>query len=396
MKTTIVHLMLLVFALVTFNACEEETTPNVEPETISGDITTDLILTNRSSGVDYVFDGCLDVKAGSILTVEAGVVVEFTQNSCLTISDASVMKAVGTANKPIIFTGQQKTKGYWQGISFFSTNDVNNEMTYCTVEYAGTAKISTSSTAQQGALFVGTTYDDPARVKFNHLTVQHNLNTGLTIYNTSFVEELNNCTFTDNEVPIQVYGQAVGYIDSDNDFSGNQHDRIYWVGQTSGTFTTANYSLRALEVPYYLTTSTYIVDAGGMMTIEAGAKLIVSAGLVIRAEDGGVINMTGTSTQKIIIEGDTHTPSFWDGIYSKTSGKLNMNYVEVSDGGEASGTSEAMIAQVLDGELNVTNCIFSNYDIYGLSYYADMPHNTDIVASNTCNNNAGIGCIWER
>lgn len=396
MKTTIVQLVLLVFVLTMFNACEEEIVPNVEPETIGGDITTDLTLTNRSSGVDYVFDGCIDVKGGAILTVEAGVMVEFTQNSCLTIGDASVLKAIGTANEPILFTGQQKTKGYWQGISFFSTNDVNNEMTYCTVEYAGNAKISTASDAQQGALFVGRTYDDPARVKFSHLIVQHNLNIGLTIYNTSFVDALDNCTFTDNEIPVQVYGQAVDYIDSDNDFSGNQHDRIYWVGQTTGTFMNANYSVHAIDVPYYLTTDSYKVDVGGMMTIEAGAKLIASAGLVMRVEDGGIINMNGTSTQKIIIEGDTHTPSFWDGIYSKEAGKLNMNYVEISDGGEVTFGTQAMIAQISDGELNVTNCVFSNYDIYGLSYYNDMPHNANIVSSNTCNNTAGIGCIWER
>ncbi len=73
-----------------------------------------------------------------------------------------------------------------------------------------------------------------------------------------------------------------------------------------------------------------------------------------------------------------------------------MNYVEISDGGEVTFGTQAMIAQISDGELNVTNCVFSNYDIYGLSYYNDMPHNANIVSSNTCNNTAGIGCIWER
>lgn len=334
--------------------------------------------------------------SSAVLTIEAGVVVEFTQNACLRISDFSVLKAIGTTSKPIVFTGQQKTKGFWQGISFFETNNTENELTYCTIEYAGTAPISTAAGARQAALLVGREFDDPARLKMNNVTIQHNLNTGLYLYSDSFIDEMKSCNFTDNEEPILVNGEAIHYLDADNTFTGNLNDHILWLFKASSTASNANFTLKELAVPYYLGSDSYNIKAGGNMTINAGAKLLVKSGTKLYCTEGGIITMNGTAAKPITIGGESPQPNYWDGIYASFSGKLTMNYVHLSDGGQANTNTEAMVAQTSNGELYVTNCVFSNYAIYGLSYYPSMPHNTNIATSNTCTGSTGMGCILER
>ena len=51
-------------------------------------------------------------------------VIEFAQDTGLAVAGA--LYAVGEEQKPIIFTGEQETKGYWKGISFEYT-DMNRD-----------------------------------------------------------------------------------------------------------------------------------------------------------------------------------------------------------------------------------------------------------------------------
>ncbi len=399
MKTNFIPLLFVTSTLLSLtlfiNSCQKDPIVDLEPEVISTDISITRTLADRSTGVDYRIDGCIDVSGSAVLTIESGVVVEFTQNSCLNVSDFAVLKAVGTANKPIIFTGQQKTKGFWQGISFFETNNTENELTYCTIEYAGTAAVSTASDARQAALIVGKQYKDPARLKMNNVTIQHNLNTGLYLYSDSFIDAMKGCTFTDNEEPILVNGEAIHYLDADNSFTGNLKDHVLWLFSSSSSTANANFTVKELPVPYYLGSDTYAIKAGGNMAINNGATLIVKAGAKLYCTEGGIITMNGTAAKPIVIKGESPQAGYWDGIYASNSAKLTMNYVHLSDGGEASTNKKAMATHLSDGELNVTNCVFSNYSIYGLSYDPDMPHNADISTSNTCTGTTGAGCIWE-
>lgn len=378
-----------------FSACDDEPVVNAEPEIIINDFTISRILADRSTGVDYRIDGCIDVLSSAILTIEPGVVIEFTQNSCLEISDFAVLNAVGTANKPIVFTGQQKTKGFWKGISFSETNNTNNQLAYCTIEYAGN-QLPTASSSNKAALIIGNSTSDPARLVLNNVTVQHNLNAGVYIYADSFVDALKNCTFTDNDEPIIVIGKAIGYLDPDNDFTGNTKDHIVWLTTSADSESdNATFTVKKLAVPYYLGSTSYSSSLGGHLIINAGVRMIMKAGVNMSANQG-TITMNGTANDRIILEGENYAPNTWDGVVARSTGVLNMNYVNVSDGGESSGATQGMITHASNGQLQVTNCIFSNYAYYGLSFASGDPHNADIATSNICTGNTGLGCVYER
>ena len=68
-----------------------------------------------------VADGLLGqpvtVSNGATLTLAAGTVIAGAANSKLTISDGARLVIAGTADKPVIFTGQGQSPGSWQGIN---------------------------------------------------------------------------------------------------------------------------------------------------------------------------------------------------------------------------------------------------------------------------------------
>lgn len=386
-------ILTLLLLTIFFSACDKEITTDVTPEIINSDISTNTTLTNRSTGVDYQIDGCIEILSSAVLTIEPGVVIEFTQNSCLEITDFAVLNAVGTANNPIIFTGQQKTKGFWKGIAFYETNNTNNKLTYCTIEYAGT--LTASNSPYKAALKIGDTMYEPARIALNNVTIQHNLNAGIYIFADSFIDVMKNNTFTDNDIPFVAIGRAVAYLDADNNFTTNTKDQVVWATSSSDPLSdNATFTIKKLPVPYYLGSNDYEANSNGSITIDAGVKMIMKTDATIRA-DAGTITMNGTANNRIIIEGESHIPNAWEGILAINSGLIKMDYVTVNDGGEPFNGKKAVVTQVLHGGLQVTNCIFSNYPYYGLSYEPAYQHNADINTSNTCTGNTGLGCIYE-
>lgn len=73
----------------------------------------------------------------SVVTIEPGTSMEFAQSAGLRVEDNAGLKAVGTASKKIVLTGTTALAGAWSGIEFWFTNNVNNEIAYTTISYAG-------------------------------------------------------------------------------------------------------------------------------------------------------------------------------------------------------------------------------------------------------------------
>src|SRR5690606_16392590 len=86
--------------------------------------------------VDYIMN-CDPVVDGD-LTIDPGVVIAFKSDAGMRIGKYGNGKVQmkGTAEKPIVLTGVNKSKGSWRGIQISSDNKAN-VMEYVTVEYAG-------------------------------------------------------------------------------------------------------------------------------------------------------------------------------------------------------------------------------------------------------------------
>jgi hypothetical protein len=90
------------------------------------------------------------------LTIEPGVLVEFTDDSGLCTGDYSTgswLKAIGTASERIRFTGETTLPGAWKGIAFQSTSP-NNQLSYIDISYGGSSSY-TGATDQRANLLGG-------------------------------------------------------------------------------------------------------------------------------------------------------------------------------------------------------------------------------------------------
>jgi len=80
-------------------------------------------------------------SGGTVLTIDPGVELAFTQDGYLNIgtdSEPGKLVAVGTASEPITFTSNQrfKTKGWWRHVKF-EAEAVESVLDHCIIEYGG-------------------------------------------------------------------------------------------------------------------------------------------------------------------------------------------------------------------------------------------------------------------
>ena len=76
----------------------------------------------------------MQINGDKKVRIEPGVVIEFKQDAGIRVNDNVAFIAEGTEEKPIVFSGTGKGKGYWRGL-FFSSQ-ANNSLAHVKVEYA--------------------------------------------------------------------------------------------------------------------------------------------------------------------------------------------------------------------------------------------------------------------
>lgn len=123
-------------------------------------VTPGLLSENRTwlrAESPYLIQGDIRVRGGSVLTIEPGVEVKFTQRDSIPDSQGSNMTdlivqgglmAVGNDSRRILFTSAENfpRKAVWGGIIFLGTNQAENMLRYATVMFADTGVKSEGST----------------------------------------------------------------------------------------------------------------------------------------------------------------------------------------------------------------------------------------------------------
>lgn len=91
----------------------------------AGDITAD---TTWTASKTYILEGQVFVTSGT-LTIEAGTTIKGKAGSVLVITQNAKINAVGTADKPIVFTGNDEVKpvrsGAWGGVVLLGSAPIN-------------------------------------------------------------------------------------------------------------------------------------------------------------------------------------------------------------------------------------------------------------------------------
>jgi hypothetical protein len=121
-------------------------------------------------GVPYVLEDEVDVYGPGtpVLTLTEGLTLRFASDAHLDIGNGvnGVLKAIGTEQKPIIFTADadEPQAGHWAGITFHRDSTGASRLTWAVVEYAG-------ATGSAGDFNVRVHQDKGAFI--THTTIRH-------------------------------------------------------------------------------------------------------------------------------------------------------------------------------------------------------------------------------
>ena len=224
---------------------------------LSNSVTTDTTLNDKC----YKVTSNISVSNNALLTINAGTVLLFEDGTGINISSTGALKAVGTASKPILFTGVQKTAGYWNGIHYTYSNNQKNELAYTTIEYAGSNGYAN--------LLLDSSSDNPSRIKLNNVTLRHGLKHGFWFDNGSIISSFKSVTSTKNKLTAGLlYADTLKSLDSTSNFKGNLGDD-YITLMSSSIKEKATW--KTLTVPVYVKGS---ININHELIIEAGSTFI--------------------------------------------------------------------------------------------------------------------------
>lgn len=205
------------------NSCKkEETLPPFDPYTKDAgqaqvidesSINSDMLLSNRVSGIDYIIDKNLDVNAQ--LTIEPGVTILFTDGAGITVNEQGSINAIGNSSNKILFTSQNSKRGSWKGITILS-NSSRNALSHCKIEYGGGG-----NTTESANLAIGTG-TNTAKAEISNCEITTSKKDGLFLSKGSVVRMFeNNKINTNSYYGITMFSADAFGISPTNEFSNN-------------------------------------------------------------------------------------------------------------------------------------------------------------------------------
>ena len=349
----------------------------ISPIEIASDITTDTIF---DEGKCYnITRGILSISNDALLTIKPGATVMFEENGGINVSDEGALKAIGTAEKPILFTGKQKTTGYWRSIAFRGSNDIRNEIDHAIVEYAGAGY-------GYGSVHLVGNYGSDNRLKLSNTTFRHSASHGFCLEERSKMGKFENITSTKNSLSAGLVDMSIlDKLDSKSNFIGNLGDDYITV-EYGDVF--ANATWKSLSVPIYFKRDITIHD-GALLTLSAGSHLVFNNGTKVTTGPLGALKAVGTAKDPILFTGKQKTAGFWEGITIGSDNTSNiMENVTVEYASNALYLNTHFVSSAT-ARASVKNSTFRHNSSYGIYIYYDSKatYNKDIDSVNTFEDN---------
>lgn len=345
--------------------------PNLEPITLSGTQDVPLVLTNifnDPSRADYIIPGGWRIEAA--VTVEPGVRFEMASGANIETRSAGSFAAIGTAEDPIYFEGEQAARGFWNYI-MFNSNNPSNALTHCIISHGGG---STSSAGNASVIVRGN-----AQAAVSNTVISESARNGLRINDddarlTLFENnQISNC----DQHPISLRTSHLGVIDATTEFAvDNGFNSIKVDGNAVLTALTIN----SAAGPYLFEGNTRFEASTEVMP---GTQIRMGPAARIEVRSSGSLSMIGTPTQRISVRGDQDAKGYWEYIYYNSSNSPNneINYADFSYGGGSTSSCCGGIIVLRSALLSMGNSSLNNSQRFGMivpdnSTFDDLGGNT--------------------
>jgi hypothetical protein len=331
----------------------------------------DAILEDLTVGPGCVRIQRTEVTSGATLTILPGTTVLMAASAYLNVTPlsdaASHLVAVGTPDKPIVFTSASNAPlpGDWQCVRI-GINGSDSQLEHAVFEYGGAACGATGAGAQ-------TMLDIEAPLRaIRNVSVRDSSSYGVTLHDGAAVRDFSSNRFARNgKGSILVDAEQILRLGTGNSFEG-EGDYIEVV-EGSSFSANSDGTWRAQGVPFRV--QNMGLDPGANVTVAAGVRFEMSGS--IDAFNAG-FNIEGTAAEPVVFTSAQRSPKPGDWgclLYSYTTVTPRIDhaifeYAGSGRGCEGSSTKAALIAP---NNSSVTNTIFRHIDGVGISTRFECP-----------------------
>lgn len=341
---------------------------------IAGTISETTVLEDVFPGTDqadYIATGAVNVNAE--LTIDPGVVIEFSEDVFMTVSTEGALVASGTAddaNNKIVLTSDNASSGIrWGGIKVSST-DSRNILNYVEVTFAGSTEIGEFSNFVDVPANIGIFAN--GRMSITNSTISDGGGYGTYIRFGELVNFENN-TYENNELSgIGLPVDQVFAIDENTSFTNNTEHAVEIFGSSLTVNDDTGIVNLANDASYNVSGSLSIEND---LIVQAGADFTLDEDVFITIAQGGSMALEGTATDLVTLTSSNIDGEIrWGGIKVNSASSLNrFTYADISYAGS---TAIGEFADFIDvpaniglyggGRVSLVNTTVSNGGGYGM------------------------------
>jgi hypothetical protein len=320
-----------------------------EPVEVASDINEDTTWGPQADDCTaYVVSGRRQVSA--TLTIEPGTVVAFDEDAGLRFASGSALIAEGTQAEPILFTGTQEQRGWWEAIHLHQSDSFNTALNHVVIEYAGRDDCSLVIGFGSGT----------ARAALTNSTLRHGAGYGLCASADVNISEFEGNTLTDNGMGAAwMSTRAARFLDDSSSYEGNDEDIVI----LSASDLTASQHVNVDStwpnlgdgVHYRLQDVGNELGVHATLTLAAGTTIEFPQNARVRVEDGGAITANGTQAEPIVLTGEQAINGYWGGVWIRASNSVDnvFDHVTIEYGGYETGPGTAYGNLVVGGAGNI-------------------------------------------
>ena len=309
------------------------------------EITEDITVPTTFENKKYTI--CADINVTSELTIMPGAIIIMCANTSINVTVDGFIKAIGTADLPIVFKGKTESKGFWVGMAIKSTNP-NNIFSYVTVKDAGTYWAW-----EEATVFLS------GSLAMDHSTISNSNNIGLYITDGASISSFTNNTFGNCTTGLNLLPSQVKHLDGTSNFNNNNTNNFIYV--RDGDLTT-DAIWKKINTP--LLHDGIRCQAG--LTLQPGIILQAESDQGIDVKSSGYLNCLGTVSDPIVFKGRYSSAGYWKGIKINSNNPNNkFKHVQIQDGGSYWAWEYVNIF-ILNGKLELDNTTVTISNSYGL------------------------------
>jgi hypothetical protein len=285
----------------------------------------------------WLVDEDLFVSNKATLKLMPGAQLRFKKETGVQIEADGSLSAEGTPAKPVVLTGREAQRGYWDGIHFVNSASDKNVISQATIEYAGAREMQDSAARPFRAALALASSGFEVRARLSQITIRQSSGYGFYFADTATVPDFSGNIITANQSGAgYVYARAAHNLSSASRYTGNDADLVFV--NAGGEFGDQDRSWPALDVPYHMDGIFILYQH---LTLAAGATLLFRKEAMIKVlDDKGGITAVGEAAKPITFAGTEPVAGHWGGLYfantqdgDPTNPRTHLAYVTIEHGG---------------------------------------------------------------